>query len=427
MIKRFLIAFVLLVLLCGGIVGFNLFRDQAIQQYFATMPQPTLPVTTETVKPQSWTPGIEAIGTVSASRGVDLTVETTGVVRDILFRANEKVETNQVLVQLDDAVERADLEAAKAQASLDRQALDRALALQKRGVGSDSSVDTANAGATTSGAQVAKLQAVLDQKQLRAPFGGTMGIPKIDQGQYLSPGTTVATLQDLDTMRADFTVPEQQLDLLAIGQPLRLGLDQQNWPFSGEVTGIDPKVDPATRLVSVRALVRNPEGRLSPGQFVQIRVELPREEGVIAVSQTSVVNSLYGDYVFVVRPAETKDTQAQAATAAQPAADADAKPAEAAKSGDTDAAKTDAAPTEPAQGSAPAEPGAAAAETKGPALQARQIFVKVGRRNQGLVEVKEGLKDGDIVVTSGQNRLSNGAKVAIDNAVPPTPQETAAR
>lgn len=397
MIKRFIIAFILLALVCGGIVYFNIFRDQAIQAYFANMPRPALTVSTETVEPVTWTPGIDAIGTVSARSGVDLTVETTGIVNEIMFRANEKVARDQVLVQMDDAVQRADLEAAKAQAALDKQTLDRAVELQRKGVGSSVNVESANAAAATSAATVSKLQAVLDQKQLKAPFGGTMGIPRIDDGQYLAPGTIVATLQDLDTMRVDFTVPEQELDKVRIDQRVRLGLTRDDWPFSGTITGIDPKVDPATRLVSVRAEVANPEGRLSPGQFAQVRIDQPQESDVIAVLQTAVVSSLYGDFVYLVEPASEKPPEPDAA-----------KPEEAAPASPAPAAAAEA--TDPA---------------KAPALVARQIFVKTGRYSEGRVEILTGVSAGDVIVTAGQNRLSNGAPVAIDNSVTPDPQVSA--
>jgi membrane fusion protein (multidrug efflux system) len=396
MIKRFLIAIVLLAAVCGGIVYFNMFRDQMIENMFANMPRPSVTVSTQEVEPISWTPGIEAIGTVSAIRGVDLAVETTGIVKDIAFSANDKVEDGQVLVQLDDAVEKADLEAQKATASLAKTALDRALELQRKGVGSDVTVDAASAAAATATANVARLQAVLDQKQLKAPFGGTVGIPRIEVGQYLAPGTVVATLQDLDTMRADFAVPEQQLDLLRIGQPVVLGVDQATWPFHGEITGIDPKVDASTRLVSVRSTVTDPDGRLSPGQFVQVRVQLPEENGIIAVVQTAVVTSLYGDYVYVVREAGAAETPPEPA---------------------------------PEQQTSQAAVGAAIAQEapqpEAPKLEARQVFVKTGRRNEGLVEILTGLKAGDIVVTAGQNRLTTGAPVVIDNTITPVKQASA--
>ncbi|TIN06848.1 efflux RND transporter periplasmic adaptor subunit [Mesorhizobium sp.] len=410
-IKRFIIAFILLVLVCGGIVGFNLFRDNAMQQFFATMKPPAATVSTTIVKPTEWTPGVEAIGTVSAVRGVDLTVETAGIVKDILFHANQKVEANASLLQLDDAAERADLDATKAQAALDQTALTRALELQKRDVGSESTLDTARAAALASASRVNRLQAVLKQKLLTAPFGGTVGIPRIDLGQYLSPGTSVATLQDLETMRADFSVPEQQLPLLKIGQTVRLGIGDGELPFAGTIRGIDPKIDPTSRLVTVRAEVANPEGKLTPGQFVQVRVELPEENNVLTVPQTALTSSLYGDFVFVVRPAKPAAANGAAPAAA---ANAEEKPS-------TDSAKpaTEAPAAKPEEQSAaaPAEP---TAEEQKPQLVLAQVFVKPGRRNAGLVEILEGIAPGDEVVTAGQNRLSNGMSVAVDNTIDPS-------
>ncbi|CAH2404221.1 efflux RND transporter periplasmic adaptor subunit [Mesorhizobium ventifaucium] len=411
MIKRFIIAFVLLVLVCGGIVGFNLFRDNAMQQFFATMKPPAATVSTMIVKPTEWTPGVEAIGTVSAVRGVDLTVETAGIVKDILFHANQKVEANAGLLQLDDAAERADLEATKAQAALDQTALTRALELQKRDVGSESTLDTARAAALASASRVNRLQAVLEQKLLTAPFSGTVGIPRIDLGQYLSPGTSVATLQDLETMRADFSVPEQQLPLLKIGQKVRLGVGDGELPFAGTIRGIDPKIDPTSRLVMVRAEVANPEGKLTPGQFVQVRVELPEENNVLTVPQTALTSSLYGDFVFVVRPAKPAAANGAAPAAA---ANAEEKPA-------TDSAKSaaEARAAKPEEEPA-ATPAAPTAEEQKPQLVLAQVFVKPGRRNAGLVEILEGIAPGDEVVTAGQNRLSNGMSVAVDNTIDPT-------
>lgn len=280
MIKRFIIRFILLVLVAvvaGGIIWFNFFRDKMIAGFFANMPANVLTVSAKKIEPTTWTPGIEAIGTVGASMGVDLTMETSGVVKEILFKANDKVESGQLLVRLDDAVEQADLIAAKTKATLDQQALARAQALRKTGVGTEAALDTANANAETSIAQVAKAQAQADLKLLKAPFGGIAGIPKIELGQYVAPGNAIVTLQDMDTMRVDFTVPEQQLEKLKVGQPVTFGPTSEDMSFKGVVTGIDPKIDPSSRLVSVRARIDNPEGRLSPGQFVQVRVELPRK------------------------------------------------------------------------------------------------------------------------------------------------------
>lgn len=419
-IQIIVIALVLLVLavVCGGIVGFNFLRDNGIKQYFATMKPPAATVSTTTVKPSSWTPGVEAIGTVSAVRGVDLTVETAGIVREILFHANQKVANGAVLLQLDDAVERADLEATKAQVAVVQTALERAIELQKRGVNPEATLDTARATATATEAQVAKLQAVLDQKRLTAPFSGTVGIPKIDLGQYLAPGTAVVTLQDLDTMRVDFSVPEQQLPLLKIDQTVRLGIGGGDMPFAGKIRGIDPKIDPASRLVTIRAEVANTEGKLTPGQFVQVRVELPEENNVLAVPQTALTSSLYGDFVFVVRPAKAAEA-APAPTAKPEEKPADKSAADAAKPADAmkPAAEGDAA--KPADKAA-ADPAKPATEAPKPELVLSQVFVKPGRRNNGMVEILEGIASGDEVVTAGQNRLYNGISVAVDNTIDPT-------
>jgi membrane fusion protein (multidrug efflux system) len=375
MIKRLVIALVLIVIVVGGIVGFNMFRSNAIKQYFANMPKPKLTVSTTVAEPMTWKPEIQAIGTVSARSGVDLTVEVSGVVRDIAFKSNEKVKAGQLLVQLDDAVQRANLEAEKAQAALDQQNLERAIELQKRQVGPQSNVQQAQAAASASASQVDSLQAILDQKRLTAPFTGTIGIPQIDVGQYLTPGNVVATLQDLDTMRVDFTVPEQQLPDLRIGQSVRLGLTGDDLKFEGKVIGIDPKVDPSTRLVSVRAEISNPNGALTPGQFAQVRVELPAEDNIIALPETALTTSLYGDFIYAVVPAD--------------------------KDGKATTGKVDAG-------------------DKNQNLVAHQVFVKIGRSSEGRVEIKEGVKPGDVIVNAGQNRLTNGAAVTIDNSVEPS-------
>jgi len=410
-----ILVLVVLVVVVGVIVGTNIMRDYGTKQFFATMKPPAATVSTAIAKPSSWTPGVEAIGTVRAVRGVDLTVETTGIVKEILFHANQKVAANAVLLQLDDAVERADLEAQKAQATSDQAAFTRAVELQRRGVGTDATLDAARAAASASASQVTRLQAVLEQKQLTAPFGGTVGIPKIDLGQYLAPGTAVVTLQDLDTMRVDFSVPEQQLPLLKIGQTVRLGLSGTDMPFAGAIRGIDPKIDPSSRLVNIRAEVGNPDGQLTPGQFVQVRVELPEEQNVLTLPQTALTTSLYGDYIFVVQPAKPAEA-APAKPEEKPAAatdkPADAKPADI-KS--TDAVKPAAAATKPA-----ADAAKPAAQGEKPALVLSQVFVKPGRRNAGMVEIVEGLKSGDEVVTAGQNRLFNGMSVNVDNTIDPT-------
>ncbi|MFD2653662.1 efflux RND transporter periplasmic adaptor subunit [Brucella rhizosphaerae] len=370
MIKRLILAIIFLVIVVGGLVGFNLFRTQAIKDFFANMQQPAKTVSTVTLAPSVWTPGIEAIGSANAINGVDLTVQVNGIVEKINFTANKEVKKGDVLLELENSIERADLVAAQAEAVLADQNLKRAETLRTRGVGAVSDVDTTAAAASAKQAAVAKMQAVLDQKTVTAPFDGVIGISKIDLGQYLTPGTVIGTLQETDKMRIDFTVPEQSLTSLKLGQSVKVGPSTDKLNYNGTIVGIDPKIDPASRLVSVRAEVQNDEPRLTPGQFVQVRIELPQEDNVLALPQTAIVTSLYGDYAYAVRPEQPKE-------------------------------------------------GEKAPEGQAEKLVAQQVFVKLGRRYGGVVEITDGLKAGDIVISAGQNRLAPGAAVTVDNTVNP--------
>jgi len=372
MIKRFIIAILLLGLVGGGVVGFNLFRDRMIAQFFANMPQPPATVSTVEAKAGTWTPVIEAIGTVNAARGVDLTVETAGVVKEITFTAGQQVKAGQALVRLDDVVQRADVTAARTTYEQAVTELNRAKELAGRGVAAGAALDQTDSAARAAEAQLARAEAVLAQRQLVAPFDGVIGLPRVDPGQYVSPGTIIATLQDLTALRVDFSLPEQSLPRLRVGQKIEVTVEGDDTAYPGELTGIDPRIDPATRLVALRGSVPEAGGKIVPGQFVRIRVLLPAEEGVIALPQTAVSTSLYGDYVYLVQPRE---------------------------------------------GAEGADPEA------GPQLEVRQVFVKTGRRSGGLVEVT-GIDPGAQVVSAGQNRLSNGQPAVVNNDVNPAANAT---
>jgi membrane fusion protein (multidrug efflux system) len=362
MIWRFLVAVVLLVLVVGGIVGFNLFRDKMIAGYFASMQPPPVTVSTTTVEPVTWKPGLDAIGTARAAQGVDLAVETGGIIEAVLFQANDEVEAGQHLAQIDDAIERANLAAAQAELDLAETQLARQRELRERGVIAINDLDVAQATAISAASQVESLTAVMNQKSLEAPFGGTIGIPQVEVGQFVDPGTVYATLQDLDVMRVDFSIPEQDIRLIAIDMPVTVSTEVGRIELSGHISAIEPRIDPNSRLVTVRAEVDDPAHRINPGQFLRVRVALPEEPDVVALPQTVLSTTLYGDSVFVVRA-----------------------------EGEGDAAKK----------------------------TVEQVFVDAGRRSLGLVEIVEGLAPGDEVVTAGQNRLTSGAAVVVDNEVNP--------
>ncbi len=365
MIWRLILAVVLLVVVVGGIVGFNMFRDKMIAGYFAGRQPPPVTVSVIEAEPTVWKPGIEAIGTAHAANGVDLGVEAGGVVKEIAFNANDHVTKGQLLVQIDNRIELADVAAAQASLDLSQETLARTETLRTRGIAPVSDLDVARADATNARAELNKLSAVLQQKALEAPFDGVIGIPKVDVGEYVVPGTVYATLQDLDTMRVDFSVPEQEIRRVSIGQPVTVTSETDQVSLGGTIVAIEPKIDPSSRLVLIRAEVDNPKTEINPGQFLRVRIELPPEDGVIALPQTALSSNLYGDSVYVVR-----------------------------------------------------ETGEGDAKTE----KVEQVFVKVGRRAQGMVEIVDGVAAGDEVVTAGQNRLSGGAPVTIDNSVNPLPQ-----
>ena len=365
MIRRILVglAVLLTIAVCGGLIWFNFFKQQMIGQFFANMKPPAQTVSTTTVETHTWTPGITAIGTARAAQGVQLAVQAGGIVKAILFQANDKVEKDKPLVQIDDAVEQADLIDAEASVKLNETALERSVQLKKRGFDSQAALDKAQGDLDAARSKLARTEAVIETKRLVAPFSGTIGIPQIEVGQYVSPGTVVATLQDLENMTVDFSVPEQFMSEVHLNQSVSFGFNELQLNMSGNIIGIDPRGDPQTRLVNVRArIVDTNDIELIPGRFVHVRIDLPAENDVITVPQTAVITSLYGDYVYKVE-ADARDGAA-----------ADAK-------------------------------------------MLRQTFVKPGRRDGRTIEIRDGLAVGDVIVTSGQNKLQPGASVTVDNTV----------
>ncbi len=355
------LVFILAVGLCAGLIWFNFFRDKMIQNFFATMQPPAQVVSAARVEAKTWTPGISAIGTARAANGVELAFETAGIVKEIAFKANQNVRQGEVLVQLDDTVERADLLDVQAAVKTAESSFERAKTLSSRGYGTEANFDQASALLAAARSRLARLQATIEQKALKAPFSGVIGIPRIDIGQYLQPGTVIASFQDLSSMKVDFTVPEQAADEIKLGQEVRVGVTPTDLPFKGRVTGKDPRVDPKTRLVSVQALIEeNRDGAILPGQFLHVEAILPPEPDVITVPQTAVITSLYGDYVYTIEQEE--------------------------KAGQ-------------------------------PVQVVKQVFVKAGRRRGGSLEILSGIAPGQQVVASGQNKLQAGATVKIDNSI----------
>lgn len=349
--------------ICAGLIWFNFFRQEMIGQFFATMQPPAQIVSTTIVETTIWKPGITAIGTARAAKGAELAVQTDGLVKEILFDANDKVEKDAVLVWLDDAVERADLIDAEAGVKITETAMKRSQQLKDRGIDTQAALDNASGELDAARSKLARTQASIDRKSLEAPFTGTIGIPQIEVGQYASSGTVVATLQDLENMTVDFSIPEQALDSVELAQSVSFGIEEGDLNLSGTIIGIDPRGDPETRLVNVRAKIDGPASdQIIPGRFLHVRIDLPAENDVVTVPQTAVVTSLYGDYAYKV-VADEKEGAAEGRQIIQ------------------------------------------------------QVFVKPGRREGSNIEITEGLGAGDVIVTSGQNKLQPGASVTVDNTI----------
>ena len=362
------LVFLLAVGLCAGLIWFNFFRDKMITQFFATMQPPPQTISAAKVEAKTWTPSIGAIGTAKAATGVELAFEIAGIVSEIKFKANQEVRQGEVLVQLDDTIERADVQDVQAAVKTAESSFERARTLSTRGYGTEANLDQASALLAAARSRLARIQATIEQKALKAPFSGVIGIPRIDVGQYLQPGTVIASFQDLSSMKVDFTVPEQRASEIRLGQEVRVGTTEGNLPFKGHVTGKDPRVDPKTRLVAVQAIVENnKDGAILPGQFLHVEAVLPEQPNVMTVPQTAVIASLYGDYVYTIDE-EQRD---------------------------------------------------------GKAIQvAKQVFVKTGRRRGGALEIVSGVNAGQQVVASGQNKLQSGATVKIDNSIDVTKLDT---
>src|SRR5690554_5675254 len=271
---------------------------------------------------------------------------------------------------MNNQVEQASLETAEAQVELARLDFDRQQNLLRRQSISQAQFDQASSTLRQARAKAAELRAILQKKTITAPFPGRLGIVQVDPGDYLSPGTLIATLQDLSSLNVDFSLAEQYFPLLSVGQHVELSVaafpDQR---FSGEITAINPRVDASSRTLLVRARVSNPEEQqLLPGMFAELNVLLPDTQPRVVVPETAVTFSLYGQSVYVVEPADRETAQ----------------------DGENDEA----------------------------GLVARRRFVTTGERREGQVVVLKGLEAGEQVVTGGQLKLDDGAAVVINNSNP---------
>jgi membrane fusion protein (multidrug efflux system) len=359
-----------LVLVIGAAKGYGTYK---MIKGFAAQGTPKFTVSTTKVRFEDWLPQMSAVGSLRAERGADLSAEVDGTVDSIQFRSGDSVKAGQALVRLRAADEIAHLESLRAAATLAEINFKRDTAQFEAEAISQAVLDTDAATLRSARAQVAEQQALVDKKIVRAPFAGQMGIRAVDVGQYLAAGTKIVTLQQLDPIFVDFALPQQALSQIRVGQKASVTSDAfPGRTFTGAIAALDPRVDTDTRNVRIRALLQNPERKLLPGMFANVRVEVGAPVRYLTLPQTAVAYNPYGATVYLVGP---------------PGADAQA-----------------------------AKPAAGASA---PALVAKQVFVTTGATRGDQVAILTGIKEGDEVVTSGQIKLRNGAAVTINNSVQP--------
>jgi membrane fusion protein (multidrug efflux system) len=329
-------------------------------------------VTAEKATQDQWVEQLTSIGTLIASQGVDIASQVAGVVTEIPVESSMDVDQGAKLVQLDIAVELADLASAKATLEEADVAHARQVDLMQKKVTSEANLDTARAKRDTAAASVKRIEAVIAQKAIAAPFTGRVGIRKVEKGQYVAPGMALISLQALDPIRVDFPMPEQTIGKLRVGQTIQLTVDAYPGEvFQGEIQFLDARVAQETRTLLVRGLLRNQQRKLLPGMFANVTVLAGEARAVVTVPRTAVTFSLYGDSIYVATPAPTKAGEAQAAAADAP------------------------------------QP-----------LIAERRFVKTGEMREDRVAIASGVAAGEMVVTTGQLKLNPGASIHIDNSQP---------
>jgi membrane fusion protein (multidrug efflux system) len=365
MTKRMVIMLAAVAIVLGAVFGFQAFKGMMIRKYMSAMGSPPQTVSTTKAAFSQWQPSIEAIGSLRAVKGSDLSLEVSGVVDSISFNSGDDVAAGTVLLKLRAEDDAAKLDSLKATAALNEITYQRDLKQFKIQAVSQANLDTDAANLKNANAQVAQQQAILDKKTLRAPFAGHLGIRAVDLGQFIAAGTAVVTLQALDPVFLDFFVPQQAVAQVKLGQKVAVKVDAyKDQTLPGEISAVNPKVDPSSRNVQIRATLKNPDHRLLPGMYATVDIATGAPQRYITLPETAITYNPYGDTVYVVQNSGGADGKA--------------------------------------------------------ALIARQTFVTTGLTRGDQVAVLKGVQDGDTVVTAGQIKLHNGSTVLIDNSIAPT-------
>src|ERR1700691_644770 len=287
MTKRMVIMLVAVAIVFGGIFGFQAFKAAMIKKFMSAMSAPPQTVSTTKAAVSEWQPSIEAVGSLRAVKGADLSLEVSGVVDTISFNSGDDVEQGALLLKLRSDDDAAKLESLQATAELNQITYDRDQKQFKLQAVSQATLDTDSANLKNANAQVAQQQAILDKKNLRAPFAGHLGIRAVDLGQYLAAGTTIVTVQAVDRVK--------------LGQAVTVKVDaDKDQGFPGEISAVNPKVDASSRNVQIRAALKNADHKLLPGMYATVDISTGAPQNYITLPQTAITYNPYGDTVYVV-------------------------------------------------------------------------------------------------------------------------------
>jgi len=352
--------------LCFAILGFVKYRQIsaaiAANKSFAPPPEA---VTTVVAQQVEWSNTLDAVGSIAPVQGVTLSADLPGVVAKVAFNSGARVAEGQVLVQLDTRQEQAQLASAQAQLDLAKVNLDRAQKLFDQKAIAQSDFDLANAQYKSAEAAVGEAQASIDRKTIRAPFAGVTGIRQVNLGQYVNSGDAIVTLQAMDAVFMNFSVPQQDFRALTLGSPVDATVEgSKDSVFHGKVTAIDPVVNDATRNVSVQATFPNPRAELKPGMYATVRVVVGEGQPIVSLPSSAINYAPYGNSVFILEDMKGPDGKTYRGV--------------------------------------------------------RQQFVKLGRAMGDQVAILGGVKAGDEVATSGVFKLRPNAAVKVNNTVMPS-------
>lgn len=368
-LRKLSLALLVLVGVAGGLAGIKTLQIRKLVASAATMAPPPEAVSTFVAQRTNWPVTLSAIASLTAVQGVTVTPEVPGAVQEIAFESGANVVRGDLIVRLNTASEAAQLSAVLAQVQLAKVDLERIRTLHEQKMVSQSELDAAEARLKETQGNADAIRATIDKKTIRAPFAGRLGIRRVNLGEYLDVGKPIVSLQSLDPVYADFTLPQQEVSRLAPGMTVVLRTDAHpDREFHGTLTASNPNLDVATRSLRLQATFENPESLLRPGMFARVEVLLPEAQEVVVVPGTAIVAAPYGDSLYIVED----------------------QPDPAGK----------------------------------PHLVARQQFVRTGRARGDYVAIESGLEPGQKIVRSGAFKLRNGIAITENNELIPKTSET---